>query len=302
MAQWFYYDSNGIKQGPVEASKLKTLAQYGVINEETLVETDAGKMAPASKVKGLVFKSRPEPLVTKIVDNEPGNIYDCDNPIVANSQGTSLIVPKRSGILPSVEQWPRSLGERVSFKPTTLQCDGRDNPQCVHLVPTGPVNLLVYMHGIEVVVSGKPVMKIPFVSIVEMRRFTKSELVDDQKSVVGRSVVGGILGELVGLGAVGAMVGAASAFSSSQCVKDFSYLVIVFGAAENAENATLVFGGEPDLIDQFIADARNPSKTPAKITQDGTQGGTDNDLIIGCIICVGLCIFLLIVIIFLSIN
>ena len=55
MANWFYYDGNGQKQGPVTGGQLKGLAKAGMITPETVVETEEGKTAPARKVKGLTF-------------------------------------------------------------------------------------------------------------------------------------------------------------------------------------------------------------------------------------------------------
>lgn len=52
MSLWFYYDENG-KQGPIQPSELKTLAEMGQITPDTIVETEAGRKAKASAVKGL---------------------------------------------------------------------------------------------------------------------------------------------------------------------------------------------------------------------------------------------------------
>ena len=52
---WFYYDNNGQKQGPVTGGQLKGLAKAGMITPETIVETEEGKKAPASKIQGLNF-------------------------------------------------------------------------------------------------------------------------------------------------------------------------------------------------------------------------------------------------------
>ena len=52
---WFYYDSEGQKQGPVSGGRLKGLAKTGLITPETVVETEDGKTALAKKVKGLTF-------------------------------------------------------------------------------------------------------------------------------------------------------------------------------------------------------------------------------------------------------
>ena len=61
MSTWFYYDSQGQKQGPVTGGQLKGLAKAGRITPETVVETEDGKTAPARKVKGLTFIEAAQP-------------------------------------------------------------------------------------------------------------------------------------------------------------------------------------------------------------------------------------------------
>ena len=55
MSTWYYYDSNGEKQGPITGGQLKWLAKNGKITPGTLVETENGKAVLAVKVKGLSF-------------------------------------------------------------------------------------------------------------------------------------------------------------------------------------------------------------------------------------------------------
>ncbi|MCL2005521.1 MAG: DUF4339 domain-containing protein, partial [Planctomycetaceae bacterium] len=55
MSNWFYYDSNGQKQGPYTSAQFKELAKQGVVTPDTMIETAEGKTAPARKVKGLTF-------------------------------------------------------------------------------------------------------------------------------------------------------------------------------------------------------------------------------------------------------
>ena len=55
MPNYFFTNSNGTKQGPVNGQQLKALAAQGLITPETIVETEQGKSAPAGKVNGLIF-------------------------------------------------------------------------------------------------------------------------------------------------------------------------------------------------------------------------------------------------------
>jgi len=55
MANWYYYDKNGYKIGPVKGRDLNRLAQEGTIVPETRVEDENGRTALAKNVKGLSF-------------------------------------------------------------------------------------------------------------------------------------------------------------------------------------------------------------------------------------------------------
>lgn len=55
MANYFYTDVSGNKQGPVSGSQIKEFAKTGQITPQTIVETEDGKTFSASKVRGLTF-------------------------------------------------------------------------------------------------------------------------------------------------------------------------------------------------------------------------------------------------------
>lgn len=55
MANWFYYDSNANKLGPINNAQLKILAANGTIRPDTIVEMEDGKSGRAGKIKGLTF-------------------------------------------------------------------------------------------------------------------------------------------------------------------------------------------------------------------------------------------------------
>ena len=58
MANWYYYNSNGEKIGPISVTTLKELSQQGIITRETKIENHVGRAALAGQVNGLTF---PEP-------------------------------------------------------------------------------------------------------------------------------------------------------------------------------------------------------------------------------------------------
>lgn len=53
MTNFFYFDQNGQKQGPVNDQQLKALATQGVINPQTPLETDTGHRGQAGQIPDL---------------------------------------------------------------------------------------------------------------------------------------------------------------------------------------------------------------------------------------------------------
>jgi hypothetical protein len=57
MANFFYSDTNGTKQGPLTVQQLQALIDRGTIKPDTLLETDSGHTGLASQVPGLIFSA-----------------------------------------------------------------------------------------------------------------------------------------------------------------------------------------------------------------------------------------------------
>lgn len=55
MANYFYLDASGRKQGPINDQQLRTLAAQGVITPQTQLETDSGHKGLANQIPGLNF-------------------------------------------------------------------------------------------------------------------------------------------------------------------------------------------------------------------------------------------------------
>lgn len=53
MPNWFYYDVNGKKRGPINSAQLKSLADSQVINRNINIETEDGRKGKAGQIKGL---------------------------------------------------------------------------------------------------------------------------------------------------------------------------------------------------------------------------------------------------------
>lgn len=62
---WYYYTDDGLRQGPVSGTVLKTLAKNGIITKETVIENDSGQRAAAKKFNGLVFLGKNGRSLTK---------------------------------------------------------------------------------------------------------------------------------------------------------------------------------------------------------------------------------------------
>ena len=53
MANFFYTDTNGQKQGPVTDQQLRTMAAQGIITPNTPLETEGGHKGTAGQIRGL---------------------------------------------------------------------------------------------------------------------------------------------------------------------------------------------------------------------------------------------------------
>lgn len=79
MANWFY-QVDGVRQGPVSEMELQTLAAQGAIAPDTVVSNEAGQSAYARNVRGLVFphQDMAEPpihnMATPFSDPAPGAV------------------------------------------------------------------------------------------------------------------------------------------------------------------------------------------------------------------------------------
>jgi hypothetical protein len=103
MANWYYYNDKNEKIGPIRGRELNALAQQGTITPETVVETEDGKKATASQVKGLTFggtvATGQNPFMTPLPAAE--------NPFTVSFSGVNRTTPK-SATTPVVEKSDRS--------------------------------------------------------------------------------------------------------------------------------------------------------------------------------------------------
>jgi len=132
MANWYYYDKDGIKIGPIGVTAIKALAQQGVITAETVIENEQGKTAKAGNVKGFVFPP-PQPIFVPLppVTNNPFEALNqsvnrsvpSHNNIISEINPT-LAPPSVSSIHPSVQN---ASGVLFRFKGLTARLDIYDD-------------------------------------------------------------------------------------------------------------------------------------------------------------------------------
>jgi len=58
---WFYYNDNGEKIGPISVAVLRELVKAGIIKRNTIIENVSGRSAIASNVKGIDFPVQTKP-------------------------------------------------------------------------------------------------------------------------------------------------------------------------------------------------------------------------------------------------
>ena len=81
MANWYYYNENGEKIGPIRGRELKQLAKEETITPETSVEDEKGRVALAKNVTGLTFP--------KAVHSEPTQPESDSSTIIPTTQNNT---------------------------------------------------------------------------------------------------------------------------------------------------------------------------------------------------------------------
>ncbi|WP_286909290.1 zinc-ribbon domain-containing protein [Clostridium sp. UBA1652] len=107
-------------------------------------------------------------------------------------------------------------------------------------IPTGKIRVILCSNGLNLCGSFYlPIMEIHSTQIISLNETTRQELYSKDKSVIGRSVVGGLI-----LGPVGALVGGMSGIGSKTKMKNKHYLVINYWSLTTKKPATIIVGSE----------------------------------------------------------
>jgi hypothetical protein len=91
MANWFYFDANGNKQGPITPQQLKALADRGIVSPGTAMETDTGKKGVAGQIPGLFAVAPPQ--TAKSAETEIYGVAQPSSPPTAPNPFTAAAPP-----------------------------------------------------------------------------------------------------------------------------------------------------------------------------------------------------------------
>jgi len=123
MANWYYYDENSEKIGPIKGRDLNRLAKEGTITPETRVEDENGRTALAKNVKGLPFYEAKQSEVASSESNPfSGNMSSVIAPLPPDQPIPPPFVPPSPPPLPPPSPFavPES---HVSLDPNGTQSD-----------------------------------------------------------------------------------------------------------------------------------------------------------------------------------
>jgi hypothetical protein len=148
-------------------------------------------------------------------------------------------LPENLQIGKQIVNWKQDAGIKGEFQ--------RDE-NVIENIPTGKVNVILHTHGISLTSDWYlTFVEIHNSQIIDLKTTTRAELVNLDKSVIGRAAVGGLI-----LGPLGAIIGGMSGVGSKEKLKDVSYLIINYWDLKTKLPQTLLIRGEKINISSFI--------------------------------------------------
>jgi uncharacterized Tic20 family protein len=70
MANWYYYDNNGQKQGPISSTQLQTLVANKIVTPTTIIATEDGRETAAGSINGLFSTPPPNAVPASVASTE----------------------------------------------------------------------------------------------------------------------------------------------------------------------------------------------------------------------------------------
>ncbi|WP_201723593.1 zinc ribbon domain-containing protein [Spirosoma sp. 209] len=187
------------------------------------------------------------PECDKEVSDKARACPNCGFPLDSNPPSTNSI----SSELLQFPELPSnlSIGRQIVNWGGDAAIDGEyQSDENVVEIPSDKVKVILHTHGIRIANSMYiPIFDIHNSQVISIKQTTKSELVNMDKSVIGRAVVGGLI-----LGPLGAVVGGMSGIGSKQKVQDKSYLVLNYWDTKTKTPQTLLINGSKAGIQLFI--------------------------------------------------
>ena len=187
------------------------------------------------------------PECSKEVSEKAMACPNCGHPLDSNA-----IVPTNTNELMEYPQLPNdlSIGKMIVNWGGDSAFEGtfEKDENVIEQIPSGKIKMILHTHGIRVA-SGSylPLVDIHNSQIISIKQTTKAELINMDKSVVGRAVVGGLI-----LGPLGAVIGGMSGIGSKQIIKDKSFLIINYWDTKSKSAQTLLIGGDKTKIQIFV--------------------------------------------------
>jgi len=105
MANWYYYNENGEKIGPIRGRELKQLALQGTITPETLIENDEWGSLLAGQTENLRFPETPPP--RRLPESNPftASMPVAENPFTAPMPGGDQEMPQIVPVPDASRNW-----------------------------------------------------------------------------------------------------------------------------------------------------------------------------------------------------
>ncbi|MBQ1455261.1 MAG: DUF4339 domain-containing protein [Thermoguttaceae bacterium] len=122
-AMWYFYDQLNRRQGPINDAQLKALADHGVINPGTLIETDTGKRGTASQISRLFSSGASTQPGSPPAPEALTTAFDSSNPFT-------------SGAFDMPETMKAALGSKTPIVSGVINVSGSANPS---LDPKAPI-------------------------------------------------------------------------------------------------------------------------------------------------------------------
>lgn len=194
--------------------------------------------------------------------------YTCPNCGLPLSQDTQVVVledkqeenKSAEQLIPCPETFPTDLriGQQITNWTFDAAFEGiySQTENTITAIPSGKVQVLLHTHGVRVF-GGLNMFDIHNSQIINILKTSSAQLVQANKSVLGRAVVGSVI-----MGPLGAIVGGMSGLSTKEKLQVTQYVVINFWDVESrTPQSILIQCDNSQPVDAFIARQKKEENT-----------------------------------------